>query len=145
MPTSAPGSDCSSAVRPARPIALVLVALTLASFWALTVSGLPTLAKAGLVPLVAFYGLRSAWQSLHPPIHRMRWDGQSLVLQGSDGQWSRFDRRGRAFVCPVFIAVVLGSDSGKRLSLGIFRSQIDADFWRQTMIRIRASAVDRPG
>jgi len=141
MPTSAPDPDCSSVVRPARRIAFVLLLLTLGALGALTASALPTLAKAVVAPAVAFYGLRSARQLLDPPIHRMSWDGESLVLQDAKGECARYDRRSRAFVCPVFIGLMLGSDSVGQRSLGVFRNQTDAEFWRQTMIRIRAQGV----
>jgi hypothetical protein len=108
------------------------------SVWAVSSSGLPGSVRVVMSLLLLLSASREAYRRFRPPVRRISWKDDALILHDRQGGMMSYRLRGRGFISPVFIGLTLVAESGAGRSLGLFRGQVDEAFWRRSMIRIRS-------
>jgi len=126
-----------SAVRPARAIVFFIVLLAGAAFWALIDSALATPWKMTCASVLLIYSVVSVRRWLHPDMVRIGWNRGRLVAFDRKSRSRFYTIRGRPFISPLYLGLPLINESGRRVRLGLFSSQVDTDFWRETLVRLR--------
>jgi len=134
-----PTADAASAVRPARAVAAAVSVLTALAIIALSLSGLGLEIKLLIALLTALYGTFHLRKLLQPPVNYIEWrDGELLLHDRHSGRVAGFHPQNGSFVSPAYTGLKLKSASGHQRSLGLFRGQVNPEFWRQSMIQLRA-------
>ncbi|MEN1728036.1 MAG: hypothetical protein AAGJ52_06305 [Pseudomonadota bacterium] len=131
-----------SDIGPAYVPAIAIAGLTLIAFWSILVSGLMIWLKVLLVALLLPYAFQAVRHCIKPSIKRLIWREQDLLLQTVDGVQTSCRPLPGSFVSPAFLGLKLIARGGQRARLGLFRSQLSPEFWRQSMIRLRREELD---
>jgi len=138
MPSNGPRTEFLSDVRPARAIAFLITLLGGLTILAISISGLGLFWKALLLLALLIPSAFTVHRLLRPPVARIGLEAGRLVTWDQSGVASCWAIRGRPFLSPVYLGLPLIDDDGRRSRLGLFRSQVDSQLWRQALIRVRS-------
>ncbi len=86
---------------------------------------------------ISAYAIVTLRNVLQPAVRSIKWQDESLCLQFADGASHNCSITTGAFVSPLYVGLRLRTSGGRRHRLGLFYWQVDPEFWRQSLIRLR--------
>ncbi|MFU8831613.1 MAG: protein YgfX [Wenzhouxiangella sp.] len=125
-------------IQPSARLQAIIVLLLILALGASVLNNFPTLLRIGLVLMVVVYGAVQLIRAARPRWKAMSIDGSELILLDRTDTSTTLTPGTRSFVSPLYIGVVgQAGKSGKRLSLGLFRDQLDSDAFRRLSVLLR--------
>lgn len=121
---------------PRYAIVVLLAALVLA--WSVAATGLHWALRSTLVILLLTYSGWSIYRLLVPPWRALDLDDEHLRLMDRKGQAHMLKVFGQPFVSPLYIGIAARKPDGKRLRIGLFRSQLQHDHFRRLCVNLRS-------
>lgn len=136
------GSDCRTSIGPEPRVAGALIIVSLLVVLSIMLSALNGAMKTVLIVAALVYATICIRERLRPSIVGLAWESDRLLIRFRRGRTACITPGPGSFISPLFIGLGFRSPGQRFRRLGLFRAQVDSEFWRQSMIRLREMRPD---
>jgi len=125
-------------IRPSARLQMVILLLVILSLGASVLNSFPLVFRIGLALVLVAYGAVQFARAFRPRWKALTIDADELILFDATEASTTLTPGLRSFVSPLYIGVVGQSGTtGQRLSLGLFRDQLDPEAFRRLSATLR--------